>query len=104
MAEESEMAEVSNELIYEVLKILQRDVGEVKSSIGDIKTELNALRGRMISLLQHRRSRADYGRGARFCCRRRAGARGLQRFPNSLRGRPSARRSHAQRAAEIHLP
>jgi hypothetical protein len=52
MAEESEMAEVSNELIYEVLKILQRDVGEVKSSIGDVKTELNALRGHMISLQQ----------------------------------------------------
>ena len=46
------MAEVSNELIYEVLKILQRDVGEVKSSIGDVKTELNALRGHMISLQQ----------------------------------------------------
>jgi hypothetical protein len=44
------MAEVSNELIHEVLKPLERDVGEVKSSIGDIKTELNALRGHMISL------------------------------------------------------
>ena len=44
------MAEVSNELIYEVVKTLQRDVGEVKSSIGDVKTELNALRGHMISL------------------------------------------------------
>jgi hypothetical protein len=46
------MAEVSNELIYEVLKPLQRDVGEVKSSIGDVKTELNALRGHLISLQQ----------------------------------------------------
>jgi hypothetical protein len=46
------MAEVSNEPIYEVLKALQRDVGEVKSSIGDVKTELNALRGHMISLQQ----------------------------------------------------
>jgi hypothetical protein len=46
------MAEVSNELIYEVLKTLQRDVGEVKSGIGDVKTELNALRGHMISLQQ----------------------------------------------------
>jgi hypothetical protein len=45
-------AEVTNELIYEVLKTLQREVGEVKSSIGDIKTELNALRGHMISLQQ----------------------------------------------------
>jgi hypothetical protein len=46
------MAEISNELIHEVLKTLQRDVGEVKSSIGDVKTELNALRGHMISLQQ----------------------------------------------------
>jgi hypothetical protein len=46
------MAEVTNELIYEILKILQRELGEVKSSIGDVKTELNALRGHMISLQQ----------------------------------------------------
>ena len=46
------MADVSNELIYEVLKTLQRDVGEVKSSVGDVKTELNALRGHVISLQQ----------------------------------------------------
>ncbi|HLX15185.1 MAG TPA: hypothetical protein VKS24_08275 [Bradyrhizobium sp.] len=46
------MADVTNELIYEVLKILQREVGEVKSTIGDVKSELNALRGHMISLQQ----------------------------------------------------
>jgi hypothetical protein len=46
------MAEVSNELIDEVLKALQRDVDELKSSIGDIKTELNAVRGHMIPLQQ----------------------------------------------------
>ena len=46
------MADVSNELIYEVLKTLQRDVGEVKSSVGDVKSELKALRGHMISLQQ----------------------------------------------------
>jgi hypothetical protein len=46
------MAEVSNELIFEVLKALQPDDGDVKSSIGDVKTELNALRGHMISLQQ----------------------------------------------------
>jgi hypothetical protein len=46
------MVEITNELIYKVLKTLQRDVGEVKSSIGDVKTELNALRGHMISLQQ----------------------------------------------------
>jgi hypothetical protein len=46
------MAEVTVALIYEILKILQRELGEVKSSIGDVKTELNALRGHMISLQQ----------------------------------------------------
>jgi len=46
------MAEISSELIYEVLKSLQRDVGEMKSSVGDVKIELNALRGHMISLQQ----------------------------------------------------
>ena len=46
------MAEISSELIYEVLKSLRRDVGEMKSSVGDVKIELNALRGHMISLQQ----------------------------------------------------
>jgi len=46
------MAEISSELIYEVLKSLQRDVGEMKSGVGDVKIELNALRGHMISLQQ----------------------------------------------------
>jgi hypothetical protein len=46
------MAEVSNELIFDVLKALQRDVGDVKSGIGDVKTESNALGGHMISLQQ----------------------------------------------------
>jgi hypothetical protein len=46
------MAEVTIALICEILKILQRELGEVRSSIGDVKTELNALRGHMISLQQ----------------------------------------------------
>ena len=46
------MAEVSSDLILEILKALQRDSGEVKSSIGDIKAELNAIRGHLISLQQ----------------------------------------------------
>ena len=36
--------------------------------------------------------------------RRRSRARRLQRLPDPLRGRAAARRAHAQRAAEIHLP
>jgi hypothetical protein len=46
------MAEVNSELIYEILKSLQRDVSEVKSSIGEVKTELSAIRGHLISLHQ----------------------------------------------------
>ncbi len=48
------MAEVSSDLILEILKALQRDSGEVKSNIGDIKAELNAIRGHLISLQQER--------------------------------------------------
>ncbi|MCA1455433.1 hypothetical protein I6F35_19800 [Bradyrhizobium sp. BRP22] len=46
------MAEVSNELLFEILKVLQRDLSETKSSINEVKTELNAIRGHMISLQQ----------------------------------------------------
>jgi hypothetical protein len=46
------MAEVNYELIYEILKVLQRDFGEMRSSIGEVKTELNAIRGHMVSLEQ----------------------------------------------------
>jgi chromosome segregation ATPase len=46
------MAEVSSDLMLEILKALQRDSGEVKASIGDIKAELNAIRGHLISLQQ----------------------------------------------------
>ena len=46
------MAEVNYELIYEILKVLQRDFGEMRGSIGEVKTELNAIRGHMVSLEQ----------------------------------------------------
>jgi chromosome segregation ATPase len=46
------MAEVSSDLMLEILKALQQDSGEVKSNIGDIKAELNAIRGHLISLQQ----------------------------------------------------
>jgi hypothetical protein len=46
------MAEVGSDLVLETLKALQRDSGEVKSNIGDIKAELNAIRGHLISLQQ----------------------------------------------------
>ena len=46
------MAEISNELIYEVLKSLQRDAGETKLTMGEIKAELSAVRGYLVSLQQ----------------------------------------------------
>jgi hypothetical protein len=46
------MAEASSDLMLEILKALQRDSGEVKSNIGDIKAELNAIRGHLISMQQ----------------------------------------------------
>jgi hypothetical protein len=36
------MAEVSAELVYEVLKVLQRDVSQVKSETGEIKLQMQA--------------------------------------------------------------
>src|SRR5271169_6098671 len=42
------------------------------------------------------------GRGARVRSPRRSRARRLQRLSYPVRGRASARRAHAQRAAEIH--
>jgi hypothetical protein len=46
------MADVSSDLMPEILKALQRDPIEVKSSIGEIKAELNAIRGHLISVEQ----------------------------------------------------
>jgi tetrahydromethanopterin S-methyltransferase subunit G len=46
------MAEVSNELIFEVLKQVQQRIDRVDHKIDEIKSELNALRGHQISMLQ----------------------------------------------------
>jgi tetrahydromethanopterin S-methyltransferase subunit G len=46
------MAEVSNELIFEVLKQVQQRLDRVDHKIDEIKSELNALRGHQISMLQ----------------------------------------------------
>ena len=59
---------------------------------------------RLSALRRHRGARADHGRGARLRRQRRAGARGLQRLSDRLRGRAVARRADAQRAASLHLP
>jgi tetrahydromethanopterin S-methyltransferase subunit G len=46
------MAEVSNELIFEVLKQVQQRLDRVDNKIDEVKSELNALRGHQISMLQ----------------------------------------------------
>lgn len=46
------MAEVSNELIFEVLKQVQQKLDRVDHKIDEIKSELNALRGHQISMQQ----------------------------------------------------
>ena len=46
------MAEISGDLIYEVLKSLQNDNSQIKGELRDIKLELNAIRGHLISVQQ----------------------------------------------------
>jgi hypothetical protein len=44
------MAKVSDELIYEVLKQIQVDVASLKLGQSELKSEMQAFRGHMISL------------------------------------------------------
>ena len=46
------MADVSNELLYEILRPMQRERFEVKNSVGEVKLELSAVRGHFISMQQ----------------------------------------------------
>jgi tetrahydromethanopterin S-methyltransferase subunit G len=46
------MVEVSNELIYEVLKQVQQRLDRVDHKVDELKSEMNAMRGHMISLQQ----------------------------------------------------
>ncbi|MCA1967684.1 MAG: hypothetical protein LDL42_01030 [Rhizobium sp.] len=46
------MAEVTNELMYELLKRMHSDVSTLKEGQNEIKAELNAVRGTMISMQQ----------------------------------------------------
>jgi tetrahydromethanopterin S-methyltransferase subunit G len=46
------MTEVSNELIYEVLKQVQQRFDRVDNKVDEIKSEMNALRGHQVSMQQ----------------------------------------------------
>ncbi len=44
------MAEVTNDLMFEVLKNIQHDVRLLRDGQGEIRQELNAIRGHLISM------------------------------------------------------
>lgn len=46
------MAEVTNDLIFEVLKSVQRDVTMVRSDVADLKHQMNAVRTHLTAIQQ----------------------------------------------------
>ena len=44
------MADVTNELLYEVLKSVQTRLANIEDSISEVKTELRAIRGHMVAM------------------------------------------------------
>ncbi len=46
------MAEITNELMYELLKRMQGDISLMRSDMRDVKQEINAMRGTMVSMQQ----------------------------------------------------
>ncbi|WP_206454434.1 hypothetical protein [Aurantimonas marina] len=46
------MAEVTNELMYELMKRMHQQMGEMKQGIREVKSELVSIRGHMLSM-QH---------------------------------------------------
>lgn len=46
------MADVTSELMYELMKRMQADIADIKLGQRELKSEMNAMRGAMISLHQ----------------------------------------------------
>lgn len=46
------MAEISSELVYEILKKIQEDTAAHKLGLVEVKSELQALRGHMLAMQQ----------------------------------------------------
>ncbi|MCO6186271.1 hypothetical protein [Rhizobium sp. L1K21] len=46
------MTEVTNELMYELLKRMQTDISDVKDGVRELKLEVNAIRGTLVSVHQ----------------------------------------------------
>ena len=46
------MADVSNELLYEVLKSIQQRLDRFEHKIDELKSEMNSVRGHLVSIQQ----------------------------------------------------
>ena len=46
------MAEVTNELMYEILMQIQADTSSLKHSVAEVKGELQAIRGHVLAIQQ----------------------------------------------------
>lgn len=46
------MTEITNELIYEVLKTVQRDGAAVRNDVADLKHQMTSVRGHLIAIEQ----------------------------------------------------
>lgn len=46
------MAEITNELMYELLKRVHGDISDIRLGQRELKAEMNAMRGTMISMQQ----------------------------------------------------
>ncbi|MCW4114439.1 hypothetical protein NPA31_005610 [Aurantimonas sp. MSK8Z-1] len=44
------MAEVTNELMYELMKRMHNQISDLRSDVGEVKRELNAMRGTLVSM------------------------------------------------------
>lgn len=46
------MANVTNELLYELLKRMNADMSQIKGSVGELKSEMQSMRGTLVSIHQ----------------------------------------------------
>lgn len=44
------MAEVTNDLVYELLKLMNHDLSELRQDVSEVKRELNVIRGHMVGI------------------------------------------------------
>ncbi len=44
------MAEITNELMYELLKRMNHQLSELRQDVGEVKREINVVRGHIVSI------------------------------------------------------